>query len=293
MAVVSLATAQRLFGLPGQVNSLQILLHHGADAAAVQALLAPRLPPGVLIQSPGARAELAGATLAAARRGLEGLGGAAMLGAIFVVYNSFRLGTGERRPALAALRALGATRWQVVRLLLTEAQALAAAGTVLGAMSGPLLAAVLVRALGGLDVAPAAAHGYGALAFAALIGPAAAVAAAFQPAWSSGKLDLLEELRTPRGGDETAPRFLPALGLGLVTAASGFWLCAGRGVVPAATARALFAPAVGAFLAGGMLAAPPLLDPLLGLAGRLLAPIFGVEFVIAARQLLAAEGEPA
>ena len=52
VAVVSLGTAQRLFCLPGQVNSLQILLHRGADAAAVQALLGPRLPPGVLIQSP-------------------------------------------------------------------------------------------------------------------------------------------------------------------------------------------------------------------------------------------------
>ena len=284
VAVVSLAAAQRLFGLPGQVNSLQILLHHGADAAAVQALLAPRLPPGVLIQSAGARAELAGATLAAARRGLEGLGVAAMLGAVFVVYNTFRLSAGERRPALASLRALGATRRQVARLLLTEALALGAAGALLGAASGPLLAVLLVRALGGLDVAPAA-QGYGALIHTALIGPAAAVAAAFQPAWSWGRCDLLAELRAPRGGEETTPRLSPALGLALVAAAGGFWLCAGRGVVPTAAARALFAPAVGAFLAGGMLAAPTLVGPLLGLAGRLFNTIFGVEFVIAARQL--------
>ncbi len=284
LAVLSLGAAQRLFRLPNQVNNLHILLQHGADAARVESLVAPRLPPGVSVQGPGARAELAGATLAAIRRGLECLCAAVMVGAVFVVCNTFRLSAGERRRTLASLRAFGATRRQVVLLLLAEALALGTAGAVLGTAAAPVLAAVLVRALGGLDPAHAA-HGYAALLPVALVGPAAAVAAAFPSAWAYRSCDLLEELRAPRGADDTSPRFLTALGLALIAAGAGFWLCAARGAVPAAVSRALLAPAVGAFLAGGVLAVPPLLGPLLNLAGRLGSPLFGVEWVLSARQL--------
>ena len=64
------------------------------------------------------------------------LGWLAVAASIFVVLNTFLLNLGERRRELALLRALGATRGQVVRLLLTETLALALAGSLAGCAAG-------------------------------------------------------------------------------------------------------------------------------------------------------------
>jgi putative ABC transport system permease protein len=282
-AAVSLRAAQRMFRLPGRVSSLQIVLRGGADANAVRAAAAPRLPPGLILQHPGARAELADATLAAVRRGLDCLGAAVLLAAVFVVHKTFRLSAVERRREFAVLRSLGMARRQVIGLMLTEAFVLGAAGAVLGAAAGPLLAAVLVRAVCGLDGDPAV-HGWAAWMPALLVGPAAAVASALHPAWACSRSDLLTELRAPQGGHENAARLAPALGLLMLAGAGGLCFFACRAALPAAAARTLLAPTVGAFLAGGVLAAP-LLGPLFGPAGQMFGHLLGVEWVLAARQL--------
>jgi ABC-type lipoprotein release transport system permease subunit len=118
--VVPLAAARRLFGLPGRVNSAEILLDDGADAANIQSIISGRLPPAVTVLPPGKQAEIARETCRAVEQGLAALSLLALTAAAFVILNTSLLNLGERRAQLAVLRVLGTTRGQVRRLLLGE-----------------------------------------------------------------------------------------------------------------------------------------------------------------------------
>ena len=54
-----LQTAQRIFGFPGQVNSVQIVVDDRSDAARTRAALLAAIPPELRVQAPCARGERA------------------------------------------------------------------------------------------------------------------------------------------------------------------------------------------------------------------------------------------
>ncbi len=56
--------------------------------------------------------------------------------ALFTIFNTFLMNVGERRKQLAVLRAIGATRRQIIRMLLLEGLAMGLVGTVLGSLLG-------------------------------------------------------------------------------------------------------------------------------------------------------------
>ncbi|TMQ33052.1 MAG: FtsX-like permease family protein [Planctomycetota bacterium] len=121
VAFMPLATAQRSFGFHERINSIQIVLAEGADAATVQALLQPNLPAGLSVQAPASRGGLAQDSLLSTELGLGSLSVVSLVAGAFVILNAFLMNLGERRRQFAILRALGATRRQVTRLLLREA----------------------------------------------------------------------------------------------------------------------------------------------------------------------------
>ena len=110
---LTFATAQRLFDLPGKINSVQLILAESVTPERAEAILAPYLPEGLVIQPPSQQGELARATLVAAEQGLHALAWVAVVAGGFVVLNTCLMSLGERRRELAVLRALGATRRQV------------------------------------------------------------------------------------------------------------------------------------------------------------------------------------
>lgn len=105
------------------------------------------LPTGLTVRRPAARTRLARETLVNAEHGL-GFGSALTLVlAAFIILNTFLMNVGERRRQLAILRAIGATRGQIVRMLLYESLAMGIAGTVLGSLVGLGGAHLLLGAL--------------------------------------------------------------------------------------------------------------------------------------------------
>jgi putative ABC transport system permease protein len=72
--------------------------------------------------------------------------------AIFIVLNTFLMNLGERQGQLAILRAIGATRRQIQKLLLGEALAMGVAGAVLGCLLGLVGAYLLLQAMAQLAV---------------------------------------------------------------------------------------------------------------------------------------------
>jgi putative ABC transport system permease protein len=57
----------------------------------------------------------------------------------FMVFNAFLMSITQRRQQIGALRALGMTRGQVMRLVLGEALLTAIIGTIVGVIAGPLM----------------------------------------------------------------------------------------------------------------------------------------------------------
>jgi putative ABC transport system permease protein len=283
-----LATAQRLFDLRGRLNAVQLILAAGAAGQEVEAAVRGQLPPGLIVQRPALRGDLAQDNLLATELALSSLSVVSLVAGAFVILNSFLMNLGERRQQLAILRALGTTRAQVTRLLLREALLLGMVGTVLGIGLGLLLSAGQQQMMQQLLGVTLPAEPWPALPFvgALLLGPGMAVAATYWPARRAGRRapleDLLQKAVTHR---ERSTRWPAYVGLGLL----GLFLLVVIGLL-AGWVRPQFIPVVlpmtvAASMAGGVLSLPLLLRPLMRLAGTVLLPLLGMEGRLAFRQL--------
>jgi putative ABC transport system permease protein len=287
--LVPLTEAQRLFGMPGKVNSVRLELEEDASIAAVQNTVQQRLPQGLRVQPPAERAALGNEGIAATNGTLDTLSVVSLVGGAFVILNSFLMNLGERRRQLAILRALGTTRRQIIRLLLREAILLGGTGTLLGMGVGVFLALGLVRMqerILGVKLPPLQLTLQPFL-LAVLVGPGMALAATVVPAWRASRRSPLEAMLPRRAlpePREARPGLLNYLGLVAVAAAvcfavgSGYWWSAAA-VVP------LMPVVFMIMLIGSVLALPLVLHRLLHLARLLLRRPLGAEGMLGLRQL--------
>lgn len=271
VVVASLATARRVLGFGDRLNGVQVVLDDGAREDDVAAALTARVGPGLRVQRPAARALLADATLRSAEQGLAAVSLMSLVAAVFVILNAFAMNLAERRRALATLRALGATRGQVVRALLGEAVVLGTVGAVLGAALGVVGARGLAAGIGqmlGVDLAPPPARA-GPLLAALVVGPLTTLLATAGAARRASRRDPLADLL---GAPETAapPARRGPAAVGLVCL--GLLALAEVGVVTGRLPVGLIAPAVAVGMLGAALVFPAVLPALrrllLGALGR-------------------------
>ncbi len=283
-----LATAQRLFSLRNRINAVHLVLGDDADPQRLAASIRERLPTGLIVQSPANRGALAQHVLLAGQQGLGSLSVVSLVAGAFVILNAFLMNLGERRRQLAILRALGATRGQITRLLLREAVGLGAIGTSLGIGVGALLAAVSVRIAAGTMELSARDVGWSIEPFLAalLVGPGICVAAAFLPARRAGHTAPLANLMPQRHGLESGlSRRLGYVGLALSAAPLGLELAFQLRWVSQPASPFLSGVVTLLALVGSGLLIPLLLSPLLRFVGRLFRPLFGTIGRLAVRQL--------
>jgi putative ABC transport system permease protein len=288
VVVMPLGTAQRLFGLTNQVNTVHLVLDSDIDQERVESDLRACLPQDLVVQAPASRAGLAQDILLFAQQGFASLSVVSLVAGAFVILNSFLMNLGERRRQLAILRTLGATRIQVTYLLLGEALFLGVCGTALGIAVGMVLTLASVRIVATvLGVAPQDVH-WTARPFlvAVLLGPGMSIAATFVPARRAGQRRPLEELVPRRRGPGRPLRRWPCLaGLGLLSAPMVLETGLRRGWFMSSSAPALMAGSTMLFLIGSALVLPLLLPGLLRAAGLILVPFFGVASRLAIRNL--------
>ncbi|HVP67073.1 MAG TPA: FtsX-like permease family protein [Anaeromyxobacteraceae bacterium] len=132
LAVMDIAQAQTVFGLEGRLHQVDLVLAPGAAVADVAPDLERRLGAGVRAVTPEQRVAEASGLLAAFRLNLTALSLVSLLVGGFLVYGSTQAALVRRREEVGLLRSVGATRGQVLGLLLLEAAGLGAAGTALG-----------------------------------------------------------------------------------------------------------------------------------------------------------------
>ena len=132
--LADLFTAQRILGKEGRVDRVDIVLdpNRGADRAAIARELSRRLAPGLSLEPPNRSAAAADRMVRAFRFNLNALGSLTLLVGVFLIANAISVSVLRRRPEIATLRALGASRGLVFGVFVLEGLGVGIAGTLLG-----------------------------------------------------------------------------------------------------------------------------------------------------------------
>jgi putative ABC transport system permease protein len=280
-----LATSEYLFNKVGNVNTISLVLADAANEKTVADSIRSKLPKGMVVRSPIERSQLSKETIEKVQKGLDFAYVMILALAFFTILNTFLMNVGERRRQLAVLRAIGATRKQLIRMLLLEGLAMGVVGTLIGIAAGVGGALLLTKSMGQvystamptLRITPAP------FVFAALLGPSVSILAMFIPAWIAGKVSPLEGMRF------IASEGYRRVSIAYVFLAAAVFIVTGllmagclTGYLPVQMLIVLGMIFTVAFL----LLLPMLLTPLAAIVATLLRPILGTEGRIAHRQIL-------
>ncbi len=270
LGIMDIAAAQWSLDRLGVLNRIDLRLAPGTPPDAFRTRLAAQLPAGVQAIAPEVERDRAVSVTRAYRVNLNMLALVSLLTGAFLVFSTQSLSVLRRRTGLALLRALGVTRGQLQWALFGEGLALGAAGSLLGVIAGHLVAAWLLRRLGGdlgggqLNVTDAALapQPLAALAF-LLLGTAVASAGAWAPAREAARRPPARALKS--GDAEPSLARLRGVVPGLALLASG----AALAFLPAIGGIPVFGYlAVAALLFGGVLLVPRVTTALLARAPR-------------------------
>ncbi len=278
LAAFDLPTAQRLFGVVGKYDAINILAKPGSDKVALQRAIAHTLPPGVEV--------VTGQTVAneqtnSINQALSFFSTALLVFAFislfvggFTIFNTFSILVGQRTRELALLRIVGASRRQVFRSVLLEAGMLGLAASLVGLGLGVLSAIGIEALLKGFGVTLPT----GPLVFESrtvivglVVGVGVTVVSAVSPARRAVRIAPVEAITDHQGEQEESSRRRILIGsiiavLGVIALAIGL-------TKPAIQLVGL--GALAGFIGVGMLA-PVVARPMSSGLGRPLARILGI-----------------
>ncbi|HEY2808867.1 MAG TPA: FtsX-like permease family protein [Steroidobacteraceae bacterium] len=144
IVLTDIAQAQEWLAAPGRLSRIDVRLPQGSPQALAQ--LRALLPAGVEVHESRAAARETFAMTDAFITNLKAMSLLALLVGTFLIYGAVSFAVLQRRTIIGVLRALGVTRGEVLRLILTEAALLG----VIGAACGCLLGIAIGHALLGL-----------------------------------------------------------------------------------------------------------------------------------------------
>ncbi len=286
---VSLHAAQALLSLPDQINAIDVAFTAGADPQAVTQAVLQRLGPGFRTGAPEAGTQLtASLEIAGSVFTLFGILVLAMAG--FIIFNTFRTVVAERQRDIGLLRAVGASRRDIIGLVLTESLIQGIVGTILGLLAGYLFVQGLLAAMAPVWLQRVnyplgeARFTWQNLLLAVLLGVVVTLLGGLLPALSASKVTPIEALRPAVGssvttGEETirkqVKRIAWAIGLmvlALLGLLSGLLSLAALGLV--------------LFLTALVVISPILVAPITRFFGRLLNMLYAREGYLAQGNLV-------
>lgn len=136
LLVLDIAAAQELLGEPGRIDRIDLAVVDEDQLAAVR----ERVPADCTLERADAQVEMLAGVTRSFELNLRALGFVALLVGVFLVYNTMTFSVVQRRQLWGTLRAIGATRGEIFRLIWSEALAVGIAGTALGIALGLWLA---------------------------------------------------------------------------------------------------------------------------------------------------------
>jgi len=283
--VIPLSATAALFGTRG-ASWVDVRLAAGTSAGSVIAELDQRLTfePYVLSD----RADLAD-SLRSSTTGFQEMtaliAAVTLFGGAFLIFNTLSMTLSERVREIGLIRAAGATRRQIRRIVVLQALVLGVAGSSVGLLLGTGLSIVIagtVRSLGdGVPIDGPVLPPVGAL-LAAAVGLLVTLAAALEPASRAGRIPPIEALRpelSSRGSIASQLRWVVGVVVTVGVAGLALWPI-GIGRSGSASGATIGQP----ILVYGVLLAVTLLTPLLlGPLGRLAGLPFAIFLPVEAR----------
>ncbi|HEX6082085.1 MAG TPA: FtsX-like permease family protein [Methylomirabilota bacterium] len=289
LLVADLSSAQEIFGAPGRLGRIDLIVEDDAAGRALLDRVRRVLPPGAELVAAGERAGTTAQMIRAFQWNLTALSLLALVVGMFLIYQTMTFSVVQRRPLIGSLRALGVTRAEIFALVMTEAALIGVVGTAAGLALGWGLArgllGLVTRTINDLyfvlsvrDVAPDPL----VLAKGVLLGVGATLAAALAPA--------LEATGAPprvvmsRGALESgARRLVPR-----VSALGGGLLAAGALILALPAGIAGGFAGLFVLMIGAALVAPAAALGLLRLLHPVAAAAFGTLGRLATRGIVAA-----
>jgi putative ABC transport system permease protein len=136
MLAVDLGVAQRIFDERGMVDEIDVAPRPGVPTASLVHAIQQVLPPTARVTTAAQQVRDATSQVGQQYLLLEyvllAFGGVALLVASFIIFNTMAITVVQRLRELATLRALGASRHQILALILLEGAITGAVGSVLG-----------------------------------------------------------------------------------------------------------------------------------------------------------------
>ena len=236
MAAFDLPTAQHVLGRDGKVDHIDIRAARGVDIDELRDDVAAALPAGVeavpTAQVTGESAKAVRDNLSMFTTILVAFAAVSLLVGAFVIWNTFSVLVAQRRREVALMRAVGATRRQVLTGLVAEATGIGLASSLLGLATGAGVAVGLLAVLEASGVELPSTHPVVSgrtvvVAFA--VGLVTTVVAAAAPAAAATRVPPVEALRDAVPGAGTLSRRRRLVGLVLLAAAGAALGAAGAG----------------------------------------------------------------
>ncbi len=283
---VTMAEAQRIAGIEDQVQLISVGADEGVSEEQVKAAIAEVLPDGAeVITGEEAAAQISEQVqsgFAFFEQALTIFGAIALLVGVFVISNTFAILVAQRTRQLALLRAVGASRRQVLTSVMTEAVLVGLVAAAIGLAAGVGLAKVVTGLLdaSGADLPTTSlVVRSGTVVTALVIGLLVTVVAAFVPAIRATRVPPLAALRDVAVDRSGASRSRLVLGVVVLLAGavllSSAWTSDGDTDAIAAVGLGALFVIVGAIVIGPVLAGPTVrllgaaLPRLRGITGRL------------------------
>ncbi len=289
--LMDIAAAQRALQRFGRVDRVLVKLPAEANLAEWRERISNALPAGVEVRPQGTGTDENRKMLTAFRWNLRLLSYIALVVGAFLIFNTISISVVRRRHEIGIVRALGATRANVLLAFLGEAACLGVAGALVGLPLGRLMAAGAVKLMA-LTVemlyvssrpGPIELTGW-SLLLALVIGVGVTVISAISPAREAMQVSPVDAMA--RGRREYAARVHKGRDLLIALALAAAGTVAAR--MPAVAGKPLFGYAATVLLiAASAFAIPALVYFISVFTGKLLGRLIGVEGLLASRSLAA------
>ena len=280
VSILDLATAQQvLLGDTGELDAVMIDADNGVGETDLAARVAQVLPDGVEALTGTQITEETQDTMQ------KGLGffntfllvfaGIGLVVACFTIYNTFQIVVTQRRKEMAMLRAVGASRRQVLFSQLVEASVVGVVASSIGVAAGVLVAGLLKAMMEqfGIDIpAGGTVLQFRTVVIAISVGTLVTVVSAVLPAVRASRIPPLAALRDVSIGRVESPRRRLLAGATLVVGGAGAMVAGLAGSGIAWVGLGALGVFIGVFVLGPVIARPVVRAtgaPLPGITGSL------------------------
>ena len=280
VSIFDLATAQEvLLGDTGELDAVMVDAAEGVDETDLAARVAHVLPNGVEALT---GTQITEETQDTMRKGLSFFNtfllvfaGIGLVVACFTIYNTFQIVVTQRRREMAMLRAVGASRRQVLLSQLVEASVVGVVASAIGLAAGVLVAGLLKAMMEqfGIDIpAGGTVLQLRTVVVAIIVGTLVTAVSAVLPAVRASRIPPLAALRDVSSGGVDSPRRRLLAGATLVVGGAAAMVAGLAGAGIAWVGLGALGVFIGVFVLGPVIALPVLRAtgaPLPGITGSL------------------------